>query len=55
MTTKTTTPAPQLGNLVTIRGVACRIIAIRPFGTIDVEALDGSGRAWRVSGLAVGR
>lgn len=41
---------PQLGQLVTIRGIQCRIIAIHAAGTIDVEALDGS-RCYRISGL----
>ena len=42
---------PKLGQLVTVRGIECRVIAIRPAGTIDVEATDGSGRCFRVSGL----
>lgn len=42
---------PTIGQLVTVRGVQCRIVKVRPMGTIDVVALDGS-RAWRVSGLA---
>lgn len=42
---------PKLGELVTVRGIECRIIGIHPAGTIDVEATDGSGRCWRVSGL----
>jgi hypothetical protein len=41
---------PRVGDRCWVRGVACRIVAIRPAGTIDVEALDGS-RAWRLSGL----
>lgn len=43
--------APELGQIIRIRGLFCRIVRIRPFGTIDVESLDGS-RAFRVSGLA---
>ena len=43
---------PTLGQLVTVRGIECRIIAIRPFGTIDVQPTDGSERCWRVSGLS---
>lgn len=42
---------PKLGQLVTIRGVACRIIAIEGYGTIVVEATDGT-RWFRVSGLS---
>lgn len=42
---------PVIGQLVTVRGIECRIIAIRPMGTVDVEATDGTGRCWRVSGL----
>lgn len=50
----TTLPTkPQIGQLVTVRGVACRITAILPAGTVEVEAVDGSGRCWRVSGLGV--
>ena len=45
----------RIGQVCRVRGVWCRIIAIRPLGTIDVEAIDGSGRCWRVSGLALGR
>lgn len=30
--------------------IACRIVAIHPLGTIDIEEIDGD-RAWRVSGL----
>ena len=44
---------PRLGMIVDVRGVICRIAAIRPAGTIDViEAVDGSNRAWRISGLS---
>ena len=47
---------PQVGQITRVYGVLCAIIAVRPLGTIDVEALDGSGRCWRVSGLPfVGR
>ena len=42
---------PQIGQLVTVYGQQCRIIAIHDFGTIDVETLDGS-RCYRLSGLA---
>jgi hypothetical protein len=42
---------PQPGQIVYLRGVECRIVRIRPAGTIDVEATDRSGRRWRVSGL----
>lgn len=41
---------PNVGDWCTVYGVRCVIIAVRPFGTIDVEAPDG--RCWRVSGLA---
>lgn len=43
---------PRVGQFVQVYGVWCEIVKIRPFGTIDVKALDGSGRCWRVSGLA---
>lgn len=39
-----------LGDIVIVRGLQCRIIAIRPFGTVDVESLDGR-YVWRLSGL----
>lgn len=29
---------PQIGQIVVVRGVECRIIAVLPMGTIDVEA-----------------
>ena len=41
----------KVGDYCVVRGQQCRIIAVRPAGTIDVEATDGSGRCWRVSGL----
>lgn len=43
--------APRIGQACVVRGKECRIIAIRALGTVDVEALDGSG-CWRVSGLS---
>lgn len=42
---------PEIGQLVTVRGVRCRITAVLPLGTIEVEALDGS-KAFRLSGLS---
>lgn len=41
----------EVGQLVQVYGVWCRVETVRPFGTVDVEAVDGSGRWWRVSGL----
>lgn len=41
---------PKVGQLVTVRGVECRIVRVRAAGTLDVVSLDGS-RAWRLSGL----
>lgn len=43
---------PSVGQPCTVRGVPCRIAVIRAMNTLDVVATDGSGRAWRVSGLA---
>ncbi len=40
----------SVGDTLTVRGVLCRVFRVRPFGTYDVEALDGSGLCWRVSG-----
>lgn len=42
---------PVVGQLVVVRGVQCRIVKVRPMGTIDVVSLCGQ-YAWRVSGLA---
>jgi hypothetical protein len=42
----------KVGQPMTVRGVACRVTKILPAGTVEVEAVDGSG-AWRVSGLGV--
>jgi hypothetical protein len=42
--------APKVGQVITVHGVPCRIFKVRPFGTVDVVALDDS-RAFRVSGL----
>ncbi len=44
------TKPPHVGQTVAVCGVICRIIKVRPFGTIDVVSLDGS-LAWRISGL----
>lgn len=41
---------PIIGQLVTVRGIECRIIAIHHAGTIDVESLCGQFY-FRVSGL----
>ncbi len=43
-------PQPRIGQRYTLRGVSCEIVAVHPFGTIDVVEIDGPG-AWRVSGL----
>ncbi len=44
---------PKIGQHVTIRGVLCEIIKIRPLGAIDVAAVDiNDSRAFRVSGLS---
>ena len=42
---------PTVGQITTVHGKRCRIVAVYKFGTIDVEACDGS-RAWRITGLA---
>jgi len=44
---------PQVGQVTKVRGVVCRISKVHPFGTIDVEEIDGL-RAWRITGLMVG-
>lgn len=58
-TRTTTTPEParqdayapaQVGDRVQVYSVPCRVFRVRTAGTVDVEAIDGSGRRWRVSG-----
>jgi hypothetical protein len=41
---------PQIGQQITVRGITCKIVKIRPMGTLDVVSLCGS-YAFRVSGL----
>ena len=41
---------PTIGSIVMVHGKRCRVFRVYSFGTMDVEALDGSG-AWRVTGL----
>jgi hypothetical protein len=41
---------PKLGQLITVRGVQCRIVKIYPLGTLDCVSLDGL-RSYRVTGL----
>lgn len=48
--TATTPKKPVVGQRITVRGVACRIVAVLPMFTIDVEEIGGS-RAWRLTGL----
>lgn len=40
----------MIGQLVTVRGIECRIFKVHPFGTIDVVSLCGN-YAWRLSGM----
>lgn len=40
----------RVGDRVVVRGVECVVYAVVPAGTVEVEAVDGSGRCWRVSG-----
>lgn len=44
------TMKPTVGMTMTVRGVKCRIVRVRAFGTVDVVSLCGA-YAWRVSGL----
>jgi hypothetical protein len=41
---------PTVGTLIRTSRGGARIIAVYPFGTVDVESLDGK-RHWRVTGL----
>lgn len=43
-------PPPKVGQLMTVRNVRCRIVKIRPLGTLDLVSLCGN-YAYRVSGL----
>jgi hypothetical protein len=45
---------PKIGDLCTVRNLACKIVAVRDFGTIDVESIDerNLNAAFRVTGLA---
>lgn len=44
---------PQIGQPITVHGVACEIIAVHPAGTIDAASIDpGSRQAWRITGLS---
>jgi hypothetical protein len=42
---------PNVGDLCTVRGLACKIVKVHPFGTIDVHAIE-QNKAFRVTGLA---
>lgn len=44
---------PTVGQVVMVYGVRCRIVRVRPFGTIDVVEVGGN-RAWRLTGLDFG-
>ena len=43
---------PNVGDITTIHGKLCEIIAVYKFGTIDVKTLDGNNNCFRVTGLA---
>jgi hypothetical protein len=40
----------EVGQPVTVRGVACEVVAVHPLGAIDVKESNGD-RCWRMSGL----
>lgn len=42
---------PQIGQIIKVYGQDCRIVKVRPFGTIDVVTLDGA-KAYRLSELS---
>jgi hypothetical protein len=42
---------PKIGQLITVRGISCRIVKIHPFGTLDAVEVNGS-RSFRVTGLS---
>lgn len=41
----------KIGDLVEARGQRCRVTRVHPFGTYDVETVDGA-RCYRITGLA---
>lgn len=41
---------PEIGQIIVVRDIECKIVKIHPFGTVDVESLDGKHN-YRVSGL----
>jgi len=42
---------PKIGQLITVRGIVCRIAKIHPLGTLDVLEINGP-RAFRLTGLS---
>jgi len=42
----------KINQIITVRGIKCRIVIIRPIGTIDVSSLCGKYH-FRVSGLTI--
>lgn len=42
-------PRPVIGQIVTVRGLECRITKVLPFGTIECESIS-THHAFRVSG-----
>lgn len=44
------TKLPEIGMLVTVRGIVCKVYAIRGAGTVDVQAVNGD-QCFRISGL----
>ena len=40
---------PNLGDIITVRGIRGRIVKIHPFGTVDV--VTDSGAHYRITGL----
>ena len=41
----------EIGSIIEVRGVECRVFAMHEFGTYDVVAIDNSC-AYRVSGMS---
>lgn len=42
---------PVVGQLVTVRGIAARIVNVHSVGAVDVLSLDGM-QAWRLMGAS---
>lgn len=42
---------PKIGQIMVVYGLKCRIFKIHPFGTVDVEEINGP-HVYRITGLS---